>query len=149
MGTDGRNTLRATGGCLCGAVEFEIHGELLPVMNCHCSKCRRFHGNVAAYTSTRRENLVITREDGLKWYRSPLDETPNVHRGFCKKCGSSLFWDPRGRSNIAIAAGALDSPTHLKTAGHVWVDQKGDYYEITDDLPQHEGKFTRPEEENP
>jgi hypothetical protein len=143
MSTDARGFVRATGGCLCGAVRFEIHGELLPVINCHCSKCRRFHGNVAAYTSTKRKNLILTREEGLKWYRSTLDETPDVHRGFCEECGSSLFWDPRGEENIAIAAGALDPPTHLKTTRHVWLDQKGDYYEITDDLPRHEGRFSR------
>ncbi len=93
--------------------------------------------------STERENLMMTRKDGLKWYQSTLDETPNVYRGFCQECGSSLFWDARGKKTISVAAGALDPPTHLKTTRHVWVDQKGDYYEITDDFPQHEGKFDR------
>jgi hypothetical protein len=105
------------------------------------------HGHFAAYTSVRRENLVFTRQDGLKWYRSVTDETPNVHRGFCKECGCSLFWNPKGDMDyIAISAGSLDSPTGLKTTGHVWVSQAGDYYEITDDLPRfeksHEGKLS-------
>ncbi|MGA7875804.1 MAG: GFA family protein [Desulfoferrobacter sp.] len=142
------NNIPATGGCLCGRVLFEIHGELMSVINCHCSKCRRFHGNFGAYTATKRENLVITHGDGLKWYRSTKDETPDVYRGFCKECGSSLFWDPRGMKNISIAAGALDPPTGLKTTRHVWVDQKGDYYEISDDLPRHNGRFARPDGEN-
>jgi hypothetical protein len=86
----------ATGGCLCGAVRYEIRGPLRNIINCHCSKCRRFHGHTGAYTSVRREHLKLTRSDGLKWYRSQTDETPNVHRGFCMECGSSLFWDPRG-----------------------------------------------------
>jgi hypothetical protein len=90
---------------------------------------------------------VLTAQAGLKWYRSVTDETPNVHRGFCRECGSSLFWDPRGSGpNIAVAAGTLDSPTGLRTIGHVWVSQAGDYYEITDALPQfeksHGGKLT-------
>ncbi len=148
MSEEHENTTSPTGGCLCGKVRFEVYGELLTVINCHCSKCRRFHGNVSAYTSTQRENLVMTCEDGLKWYRSTQDETSNVHRGFCKECGSSLFWDPRGKKNISIAAGALDPPTHLKTTRHVWVDQKGDYYEITDALPQHKEKFARADGEN-
>jgi hypothetical protein len=71
-----------------------------------------------------------------------------VYRGFCRECGSSLFWDPRGKKNISIAAGALDLPTHLKTTRHVWVSQKGDYYEITDNLPQHEEKFARADGKN-
>ncbi len=142
------HTAVAIGGCLCGKVRFEVHGELLSVVNCHCSKCRRFHGNVGAYTSTQRENLIMIRDEGLKWYRSIHDETPNVHRGFCKACGSSLFWDPKEKKNISIAAGVLDAPTNLKTSRHVWVDQKGDYYKITDDLPQNAGKFERANGEN-
>jgi hypothetical protein len=67
-----------------------------------------------------------------------MDETPNVYRGFCQECGSSLFWDAKGEDNIAISAGSLDSTTDLKTIGHVWVSQAGDYYEIADDLPRFE-----------
>jgi len=141
-----RNSPRATGGCLCGAVRYEIHGELLTVLNCHCSKCRRFNGHIGAYTATERDNLTITRDDGLKWYHSTLDETPNVYRGFCKECGSSLFWDPRKSKNISITAGTIDNPTNLKTAHHVWVSQKPDYYTIDDDLPQHEKSLDRTEE---
>ena len=136
----------ATGGCLCGAVRYEVRGALRNVINCHCSKCRRLHGHTAAYTSVRREDLILTRQDGLEWYRSLSDETPNVHRGFCDRCGSSLFWDPKGIGDtIAISAGTLDAPTGLKTVGHVWVSQAGDYYEITDGLPKfaesHEGQL--------
>jgi hypothetical protein len=140
-------TLTASGGCLCGAVRYEISGPLRNIINCHCSKCRRFHGHLGAYTSVRREHLELVRQDGLKWFRSVTDETPNVHRGFCAECGASLFWDPRGSgTNIAVAAGSLDEPTGLKTLGHIWVSQKADYWEITDGLPQfaqsHDGRLS-------
>lgn len=132
-----------TGGCLCGGVRFEVRGPLLDVIDCHCSKCRRFHGHVAAYTATNRENLVFVQSDTLQWFRSTTDETPHVHRGFCNNCGSSLFWDPRGKPRISIAAGALDAPTGLTTTGHVWVSQRGDYYAITDDLVQYDKRLAR------
>jgi hypothetical protein len=83
------------------------------------------------------DDLKFVEEDGLKWFRSIADETPNVYRGFCDQCGSSLFWDPRGEDRIAVAAGSLDEPTGLKSLGHSWVTQKGDYYEISDDLPKY------------
>lgn len=133
----------ATGRCLCGAVRFEIYNTLMDVINCHCSKCRRFNGHVGAYTATDRQNLVLVQSDTLKWFRSTTDETPDVHRGFCGRCGSSLFWDPRGEARISIAAGALDEPTGLKTSRHVWVSQKGDYYRISDELMQHHERFAR------
>jgi hypothetical protein len=138
-----RNNVRATGGCLCGKVRYEVHSELMPVINCHCSKCRRFHGHVGAYSAIRREHLILVEVSGLKWYRSVQDETPGVHRGFCKECGSSLFWDPKGKPNISIAAGSIDPPTGLETERHVWLSQKSDYYGITDELIQHKEGFAR------
>ncbi len=131
----------ATGGCLCGSVRYRIVGQLRGVVNCHCSKCRRFHGNFAAYVGVTPHNLEMVEDRDLKWFRSVTDETPSVHRGFCGKCGSSLFWHPRGEDRIAIAAGSLDEPTGMKMMGHVWVSQKGDYYEITDDLPQYDQRW--------
>lgn len=140
--------IRATGGCLCGEVRYEVHGELMPVVNCHCSKCRRFHGHVGAYSATRRENLILIRDKGLKWYRSVQDETPDVYRGFCQECGSSLFWNPRGKQNISISAGSIDPPTGLRMERHVWVSQKTDYYDLTDDLPRHDERFARSDNEH-
>jgi hypothetical protein len=132
------NRVTATGGCLCGAVRYEISGDLRDVVNCHCSKCRRFHGNFGAYTSIESEYLNLVEQRGLKWFRSETDETPNVHRGFCAECGSSLFWHPKDQEKIAVAAGSLDGPTGLQTIGHIWISQKGDYYVMNDDLPQFE-----------
>jgi len=132
-----KSSVRATGGCLCEKVQYQIHGPLYDVLKCHCSKCRRTHGHVAAYAHTLRRHLVLTKQDGLKWYRSVKDETPGIYRGFCKECGSSLFWDPKTTSDeIWISAGTLNLPTGLKTVGHVWLSQASDYYEITDDLPK-------------
>jgi len=132
------STPRATGGCLCGAVKYAVHGALYNVIVCHCSKCRRIHGHVSAHASSNREDLELVEERGLQWYRSVEDETPDVHRGFCKHCGASLFWDPRGDEHIYISAGTLDQPTGLKTIGHIWLSQAGDYYELSDDLDKYE-----------
>ena len=135
MGKNNEETI-TKGQCLCGRVQFEIRGELRDIVNCHCSKCRKFHGNYGAYTSTKVENLKISIKDTLKWYKSAKDETPNVNRGFCSECGSSLFWHPTDQPNIAVAAGSLIEPTGLKTIGHIWCSQKGDFYQIDDDLPR-------------
>ena len=127
---------RTTGGCLCGAVRYKISGELRGIVNCHCSKCRRFHGSIGAYTSIKFENLSLTEQRGLKWFKSEMDETPNVHRGFCSECGSSLFWHPRDQKHIAVAAGSLDDTGDLEVIGHVWTSQISNYFKILDNLPQ-------------
>lgn len=136
MPSTSHKRVEASGGCLCGSVRYEIVGDLRGIVNCHCSKCRRFHGNFGAYTSIKEADLVLVEQRGLKWFNSPTDETPNVHRGFCSECGSSLFWHPRGQQKIAVAAGSLDEPTKLRTIGHIWISQISDYYEIEDDLPK-------------
>ena len=64
------------GGCLCGKVQFEIAGEPRDIVNCHCSKCRKFHGNYGAYTSVKVENLNIIQQKSLNWFESTTDETP-------------------------------------------------------------------------
>ena len=130
-------TLTATGGCLCGAVRYRILGAMRGVVNCHCSKCRRIHGNFGAYTSVALDQLQFDEKRGLKWFHSTTDETPNVYRGFCFECGSSLFWHPRDRERISVSAGSLDDPEQLKTIGHVWISQKSGYYDILDELPKH------------
>jgi hypothetical protein len=129
---------RATGRCLCGAVQFEVRGPLRDVLLCHCLECRRWSGHVFAATSAQKDDLVLLASDALRWIASPESES-DARRGFCAECGSSLFWDAPARETISIAAGSLDEPTGLRTIGHVYVSQVGDYYELLDDgLPRNE-----------
>jgi len=128
---------RATGGCLCGAVRYEVSGALRDVLVCHCKECRRWSGHLFAATAARREDLRLVEERGLRWIESPESESA-ARRGFCAECGSSLFWDAPGRATLSIAAGTLDPPTGLRLMGHVYVGQAGDYYDLPDDdLPRH------------
>lgn len=137
MSDQQKKTRTSHGGCLCGAVRYEIRGPLRDVVNCHCSKCRRFHGSVGAYSAVAREDLVIIDGRGLKYYDSAQDETPGVQRGFCSECGSSLFWDAPEHGHVAVAAGSLDDASDLKLMAHIWVGQKADWIEINDQLPKH------------
>jgi len=122
-----------SGGCLCGGVRYQITGECRDIINCHCENCRRTHGHIAAYTSVPRSELLLTSQHTLQWYH---DESPDTFRGFCNRCGSSLFWDARdGHGKISVAAGSLDDSLKLKTIGHVFVSEAGKYYEIDDGLP--------------
>ena len=122
------------GSCLCGAVKFTVKGVLAPPDACHCSQCRNQSGHVWASTDVLRANLAIEGESELTWFAS----SERVRRGFCRTCGSFLFWDPVGRASIAIAMGAFDPPTGTHLHLHIFVADKGDYYEIGDGLPQHQ-----------
>jgi hypothetical protein len=122
------------GSCLCGAVTFEIDGTLHPPDACHCGQCRKWSGHYWASTDVPRASLRIDGEDRIAWYRS----SEKVRRGFCSACGSSLFWDPIGRDKIGVAMGAIEAPTGTHLGIHIFVADKGDYYEIADGLPQNQ-----------
>lgn len=121
-----------TGGCLCGAVRFEISGPLRDVVNCHCTMCQKQHGSFGAYSKAKKTDIQITNTVGLKWYRT----SDIAQRGFCETCGSSLFWQPDHQDSTGIIAGSLDQPTVLKTMGHIFVGEKAAFLEITDAYPQ-------------
>ena len=132
----GNAEARATGRCLCGAVTYEVRGALRDVLLCHCVECRRWGGYVGAFTSTRTEHLAIRGEHAIGWIESPGSDR-HARRGFCRECGSSLFWQPADADRINIAAGTLDRPTGLEIAGHWYSHQAGDYDELPGDgLPR-------------
>jgi hypothetical protein len=122
-----------SGSCLCGAVKFEVAASLEGPDACHCSMCRKISGHYWASTDVPRDRLSVTGEEGLRWYQS----SEKVRRGFCGTCGSPLFWDVPGRPKISISMGAFDKPTDTQLGLHIYVADKGDYYDIADGLPQN------------
>jgi hypothetical protein len=129
------------GGCLCGAVRYEITGPLRAVVLCHCTQCRRSTGHFMAATAARHRDFRLRDAAELRWYPS----SDSARRGFCGRCGSTLFWQAEARDYISIAAGTLDGATGLKSACHIFVADKGDYYALNDGLAQHrDGSFAVP-----
>lgn len=129
---DGKPTY--TGKCLCGAVRYEVNGILDDPHLCHCGQCRRQSGHFTAGVGAKRTELTLTGEDNLTWYQS----SSFARRGFCRSCGSILFWDDSS-DRVGINIGSLDQPTGLKLERHIFVEDKADYYDIDDGLPQFVG----------
>jgi hypothetical protein len=124
-----------TGGCECGAVRYRVADEFLYAMNCHCSRCRAATGTAfKALAGIEREKLEVTSgADRLFVYGS---EDLNDTR--CGLCGSLLFSVVRDGVYIHVAMGSLaDEPT-VRPTEHIFVGSKAPWFEITDDLPQHD-----------
>ncbi len=119
-----------TGHCLCGACRFETAAEPKGASMCHCGQCRRQSGGVWSSAYVAREALKISGP--VKWFAS----SEAARRGFCPDCGSFLFWEALEDGTVSFALGAVDSPTGLTLEKHIFVADKGDYYEIADGLPQ-------------
>ena len=121
-----------TGSCNCGGVIFTAKGTPTPPSVCHCGQCRKQSGYIWSSTVVADADLTLTSDKTLTWYAS----SETAKRGFCNTCGAFLFWKHNDEDTISIALGALDAPTGLKIAKHIFVADKGDYYDITDSLPQ-------------
>ncbi len=121
-----------TGGCSCGAVRWEATSLRKDVTLCHCAQCRRTSGHYWAATHVNMADFRLTHQEGLQWYTS----SQWAKRGFCNQCGASLFYQMNDEGGIGIAAGSVDTPTALNAAKHIFTDDKGDYYELADDLPK-------------
>lgn len=119
-----------SGRCLCGAIKFQTKAEPRFESACHCTQCRKQSGHVWSSAQVDVGDLEI--HGTVKWYEA----SETAKRGFCSICGSFLFWKAHHENAISFALGALDGPTGLKLKKHIFTADKGDYYEITDGLPQ-------------
>jgi len=124
-----------TGRCLCEAISYQIDGPLGPIFNCHCSKCRRWHG--AAFrtrASIRRSQFRwLSGEHLLSRFKS----SDNVTKTFCSVCGSNLasFYDS-DPDLVGIALGGLEQDPGQRPLAHIFTASKAPWHEINDDLPQ-------------
>lgn len=126
------------GGCLCGAVRFEVAGELAGIQLCHCTMCRRASGAAfAANMPVRADDFrFVAGEAKVKVYES----SPGKQRLFCADCGSPII----SRSDAApglvrVRAGTLDEPASTQALFHFHVASKASWLQITDDLPRYPG----------
>lgn len=127
------------GSCLCGRVRYEIHGDLIDVVNCHCSMCRKFHG--AAF----RTRAAVRAAD-LHWLAGEhllthYESSPGEHKTFCRVCGSSMVTRfDYNREWYGFPLGTLDTDPGVKPACHIYVGSKAPWYDIADDLPRYEAE---------
>lgn len=128
---------KLTGKCLCEIVSYQIKGELGPIYNCHCSKCRRWHG--AAFrtrASIKAEQFSwLSGEDCLSQFKS----SENVTKFFCRNCGSPLVSTYEDRPDVlGIALGGLDQAPSNNPEAHIFVASKAPWFTISDNLKQYE-----------
>ena len=131
-------TKAVAGGCYCGKVRYRAHRASAEITECHCSQCRKQSGHRYAVVGTKTGEVEIEGTEGVTWFRS----SDAAERGFCAACGSHLFWRSLSDDEMAILAASIDEPTGLKVTNHIFVESKGDYYDIDDGLPQFTGYDT-------
>ncbi len=117
-----------------GAIKIELPKPLHDVIACHCGQSCKLACHYGAATAMPTERLVFHSNARLQWYQS----SQHIQWGFRNICGSNLFYDHEQRPEIAISPGALEDQDELSLTAHIFTASKGAYYEICDQLPQHQ-----------
>lgn len=125
-------TLR-TGGCLCGAVRYGITAPVDHLDVCHCAMCRKHSGGIATTVAVQPDQIDWTGTDHIGVYSS----SEWAERGFCKTCGSSLFWrmtaEGPAQGYLSLSAGTLDDLTGLPLKTEIYIDHKPGGYAFAGD----------------
>ena len=117
------------GKCLCGAVTYRAAG-LADIWYCHCTQCRSLTGHYIAACRTELERLSVAGE--IVW----AHHSGSSEHARCASCGSLLFWTNRTTNFVSVLPGSLERTDGIDVRGHMYVSEKGSYYEVTDGLPQ-------------
>ncbi len=125
------------GSCHCGRVRYRAVAPFGEMTNCHCTDCRKSHGAAfATYIEVPRERFSYVQGEGEL---HSFQAESGLQRYFCRNCGS-IIWNGSGKPPEAywITAGTLDTPLDRKPDTHIFVRSKVPWYDIKDDLPQHQ-----------
>ena len=125
----------AKGKCLCGGIQFSTKGFHRDVSNCHCIQCMKTHGNFAAYTRVNDNCLNFLNKKTLKWFKS----SNKAKRGFCSRCGASIFFKVNKSKTTSISAGMFDKSLKVKSNKNIFVKKRLKYYKLDQSIP----KFNR------
>ena len=129
---------QVNGSCFCSAIGFTANLPSKWCAHCHCSMCRKTHGaGYVTWVGFEAGQVKITQgEDQLRWF----DSSEGAQRGFCRTCGSSLFFrSERWTGELHIALGCMDDPIDRQPQANAFFDKHVDWMPIDQKLKQVEG----------
>ncbi len=129
-----------TGGCLCGAVRYEITAEPIVTRVCWCRLCQ-YLGAGSATVNVCFPSAALSVEGAMTDYRSTADSGNVMHRRFCGTCGTALFSEAESRPHlIFVRAGTLDDPEVARPAMTIWTSQAPTWACMDPTLPKSMGQ---------
>ena len=125
---------RLKGRCLCGAVTITIPSDHTEVHACHCHMCQRW-GGASSMALDVGQDIGIDGADNVTVYRS----SDWAERGFCKVCGSSLYYRLVDAGSYSICTGILEDQDSLTLNSQYFIDEKPAYYDFANDTEKLTG----------
>ena len=126
--------MNAEGRCLCSAVTFVAEDVGAELGVCHCSMCRRWAGGPTFSTAVGK--VTFNGEENIERYSS----SALAERGFCKRCGSSLFYRSKETNQYILSMGCFDDQRPFKIASEIYVDDKPAGYDFAGVHPRLTGE---------
>lgn len=117
------------GGCSCGQLRYLATGEPVNVRVCHCRMCQKAIG--AAFNAR-----VMYRQDQVKitGVAAIHHTSDSLRRGFCGRCGATVFSARDSAGLIGLTAGSLDDPSWFRPTMHIWTDSRQPWVTIEDGI---------------
>jgi hypothetical protein len=125
-----------TGGCHCGAIRYEVNGDLIVHALCHCTDCRRHSGApMVGWTMYPADAVKVTQGEP-KVYAS----SEHGRRHFCANCGTGLFYvnDVNLPGIIDIQSGTYDDPGVVAPVAHIQIADRIGWMARVHELPVFE-----------
>lgn len=124
------------GGCLCGAVRFEVDGSFDHFFLCHCSRCRKGSGTAHASNlfSSHARLIWLKGKDLVQTFTV---EGTRFTRSFCPICGSTLP-NQAGSGRLKVPAGSLETPISLRPEAHIFAGSRADWDHHLEKIPTHD-----------
>ncbi len=113
-----------TGGCLCGAIRYEVTSDPVRVANCHCDDCRRATGASFATNVFVKEQDLVILQGATRSYQHTSDSGSTMTKEFCGDCGSQLFGRGSGSQGIRnVKIGSIDDAGAIRPSIDVFVSK--------------------------
>ena len=115
------------GSCLCGIIQFEVHGDFDSFYLCHCKHCQKDTGSAHAANLFSQSATLVWRSgaDAVKNYTLPGSRH---NKSFCKLCGSAVP-SAQSPSLLVVPAGCLDTELSMVPTAHIFTSSKASWDE--------------------
>jgi len=128
-----------TGGCLCGAIRYEVKGDALRIANCHCDDCRRATGASFATNVFVNEADLTVLQGTPKSFAHQGGSGATMTKLFCGNCGAQLFGKGSGSPGVMhVKVGSIDDAGFVRPAIDVFVSKKLPFTRLSDETEHFE-----------
>lgn len=122
------DSIEVSGQCLCGAVTVHVELEKVSFDACHCNMCQRWGGGPLLAVSAG-DDVGFEGSDSISVYTS----SDWAERGFCKHCGTHLFYRLIGERHYSLPLGLIEGDLAWTFNEQIFIDEKPSWYEFANE----------------